>query len=137
VLSDINGFVSVLDLAIPRRDTEVVALAVRNESEQLQDLADHYPDPKGGEISGGTLERSRARAAIAALMDILHRIELDVGAARFEEAAAEYQNYRKLSFAAAALAQTAEPWSLFNPALHAARQSALLQQATATTATSR
>ena len=137
VLSDINGFVSVLDLAIPRRDTEVVALAVRNESEQLQDLADHYPDPKGGEISGGTLERSRARAAIAALMDILHRIELDVGAARFEEAAAEYQNYRKLSFAAAALAQTAEPWSLFNPALHAARRSALLQQATATTSTSR
>jgi hypothetical protein len=126
VLSDIGGFASVLDIAISRHDTEVVSLAVRSVSGLLQDLADHYPDPTGSEISGGVRERTQARATLAALTEILHRIELDVAAARFGEAAAEYLNYRKLTSAAAPLAlQTAEPWSLFNPTLHAAHQAAM------------
>jgi hypothetical protein len=98
---------------------------VQNETVQLQELADHYPDAIG-EISAGANERARARAAISALMKILHRVDLDAGAGRFAEAAGEYLNYRKLTFAAAALAlQAAEPWSLFDPTLHAAHQSAL------------
>jgi Di-haem cytochrome c peroxidase len=126
VLADIDGFLSVLDIAISRRDTEVIALAVQNETEQLQDLADHYPEQAGSEIAGGATERARARATIAALIDTLHRVDLDVAAGRFEEAAGEYLDYRKLTFAAAALTlQAAEPWSLFDPALHAARRTAL------------
>jgi Di-haem cytochrome c peroxidase len=130
VLSDINGFLSVLDIAISRRDTEVIALAVENETDQLQDLADHYPDQRGSEIYGGAIERARARATIAALLEILHRVDLDASAGRFGEAAGEYLNYRRLTYAAAALTlQAAEPWSLFDPALHAARQAALPQAA--------
>jgi hypothetical protein len=134
VLSDIDGFASVLDIAISRRDTEVVALVVQNETDQLQDLADHYPDATG-EISAGANERARARAAISALMNILHRVSLDVGAGHFAEAAGEYLNYRKLTFAAAALAlQAAEPWSLFDPTLHGAHKSALQQAVAVKTA---
>jgi Di-haem cytochrome c peroxidase len=126
VLADIGGFASVLDIAISRHDTEVVSLAVRSVSDLLQDLAGHYPDPAGGEISGGVGERTQARATIAALMEILRRVDLDAAAGRFGEAAGEYLNYRKLTSAAAPLAlQTAEPSSLFNPMRHAAHQAAM------------
>jgi hypothetical protein len=128
VLSDSDDFASVLDIAISRHDTEVVALTVQTVSDQLQDLADHYPDPVGSEISGGTNERTLARATIARLMEMLHQVDLDVAAGRFDEAAGEYLHYRKLIFAAAPLAlQKAEPWSLFNPTLHATHQATLRQ----------
>jgi hypothetical protein len=124
VLADIDGFASVLDTAISRRDTEVIALAVQNETDQLRDLADHYPDANG-ELAAGADARARARAAISALIEILHQVGLDAGDDRFAQAAEEYLNYRKLTFAAAALAlQAAEPWSLFDPTLHAMHQSA-------------
>jgi hypothetical protein len=120
VLADINGFASVLDIAISRRDTEVIDLAVRSVNDLLQDLAGHYPDPSGKEISGGFNELTLARATIAALMQNLQRIDAAIAAGHVSEAAAEYLNYRKLSFASAPLAlQAAEPWSSFNPLLPA------------------
>jgi hypothetical protein len=120
VLADINGFASVLDMAISRQDAEVVGLAVRSVNDLLQDLADHYPDPSGREISDGVHELALARATLAALMQILQRIEAAVAAGHSSTAASEYLNYRKLSFASAPLAlQAAEPWSLFDPARHA------------------
>jgi cytochrome c peroxidase len=120
VLADINGFASVLDMAISRQDTEVVNLAVRSVNDLLQDLADHYPESSDQATANGNHELALARASIAALMQILQRIEAAVAAGHGSEAAGEYLNYRKLSFASAPLAlQTAEPWSMFNPALHA------------------
>ena len=123
VLGDINGFASVLDIAIAGHDAEVIGFTVRSVNDLLQDLADHYPDENAREIAGGAKERSQARAAIAALLQILQRIDTDAAAGHFSEAAAEYLNYRKLTLAtvpAALLA--AEPWSLFTPALHDARR---------------
>lgn len=115
VLADINGFASVLDIAISRQDAEVVALAVRSVNDLLQDLADHYPDPAGREVSGGFHELSLARATISALMQKLQTIEAASAAGHVSEAAAGYLDYRKLSFASAPLAlQAAEPWSSFN-----------------------
>jgi cytochrome c553 len=132
VLADIDDFAGVFDIAISSRDSPVIALAVKSLSDQLQDLADHYPDPAGSEISGGAKQRTLARATIGALMEILHRLGVDAAHARFDQAAGEYLNYRKLTAAAAPLAlQNAEPWSLFNPTLHAAHQAALLPTATA------
>jgi hypothetical protein len=133
VLSDIDELAGVLDIAISRRDTEVIALAVRSLRDQLQDLADHYPDAASGEVSGGVRERALARATMAALLQNLQRVGDAAAAGRFDEAAGEYLNYRKLTAAAAPLAlQAAEPWSLFDPALHAAhRQSAASRQSAA------
>jgi hypothetical protein len=120
VLADINGFASVLDMAISRHDTEVVNLAVHSVNDLLQDLADHYPESSDQIFSNGSHELALARGSIATLMQILQRIEAGVAAGHDSEAAGEYLNYRKLSFASAPLAlQTAEPWSLFNPAFHA------------------
>jgi hypothetical protein len=128
VLSDIDDFASVLDIAIQSHETDIVALAVRSLNGLLQDLADHYPDPGNSEISGGVQERTLARATIAALIATLRRVEADVAAGRFNEAANEYLSYRKLTAAAAPLAlQTAQPWSLFDPTLHAAHRNALGQ----------
>jgi hypothetical protein len=113
VLADINGFASVLDIAISRRDAEVVRLAVRSANDLLQDLAEHYPDPTGREAPGA-VQLALARATIAALMQNLQRIDAAFAKGMGDEAAGEYLNYRKLSFASAPLAlQAAEPWSSF------------------------
>jgi hypothetical protein len=119
VLADINGFASVLDMAISRQDAEVVVLAVHSVNDLLQDLADHYPDPSGSDMPGG-VQLALARATLAALMQILQRIDAAVAAGHSSTAASEYLNYRKLSFASAPLAlQAAEQWSSFDPARHA------------------
>jgi mono/diheme cytochrome c family protein len=113
VLADINSFASVLDMAIPRHDVEVVGLATQTAGDLLQGLADHYPEPRGSN-SNGAQERTLARATLATLMQILQRIQAHVAAGRYSEAAGEYLNYRKLSFASAPAAlQAADPSSLF------------------------
>jgi hypothetical protein len=113
VLADINGFASVLDIAIARHDVEVVMLATQSASDLLRDLADHYPDARGSNAQG-TRERVLARTAVAALLQILQQIQTDIGAGRYNEAAGEYSNYRKLSFASAPAAlRAADTWSLF------------------------
>ena len=120
VLADINGVASVLDMAISRQDREVVTLAIRSVIDLLQDLADHYPHPAGRDNSDGLRELTLARETVAALMQTLQRVDAAFAAGHVSEAADEYLNYRKLSFASAPLAlQTAEPWSLFNPTLRA------------------
>jgi len=123
VLAEIGEFASVLDLAIPNHDKVVVSLTTRTLCDQLQDLADHYPDPKTDTSGRGARERALARATIATLVANLRQVDVAVAAGHFDAAAARYLSYRKFMAAAAPLAlQTAEPWSLFNPALHAAHQ---------------
>ena len=113
VLGDINSFASVLDMAIPRHDVEVIGLATQTAGDLLQDLADHYPEPRGGD-SNGAQERTLARATLATLMKILQTIQTDIAAGHYSEAASEYLNYRKLSFASAPAAlQAADPSSSF------------------------
>jgi cytochrome c553 len=120
VLADINGFAGVLDLAIPRQDTQVVTLTVRSVTDLLQDLADHYPDPAGAPNAEGAHEITVARGTLTTLLQILQRIDADIASGRASEAAGEYLNYRRLSFASAPLAlQAAEPWSSFNTTRHA------------------
>jgi hypothetical protein len=153
VLEDENGFASVLDIAIAQHDTEVVSLATQTVSDQLRDLADHYPDPQsagtasgvderrlggravgvaaaGEAASDGANELRLARATIGRLVETLQQVNAAVTSGDFAAAASEYLSYRKLTAAAAPRAlQTAEPWSLFNPTLHVARQAAFQQPA--------
>jgi hypothetical protein len=134
VLGDIDGFASVLDIAISTHDTEVVSLATRSVSEQLKNLKEQYPDPEGAEVSGGAQERKLARATISRLLDLLQQVDVAVEAGRFDAATAQYQSYRRLTFAAAPLAlQSAEPWSLFNPTVNAAHRAALRQSSSGST----
>jgi hypothetical protein len=125
VLADLNDLASVLDIGIAQHDNEVITLVVSTLRDQLQDLADRYQDPAAGEAAAGAHERTLARAAVTALREILQRLGRDAASGHFTTAADDYLTYRKLTVAAAPLAlQTAEPWSLFNPTLHAAHVAA-------------
>ena len=114
VLTDITGFTSVLDMAISRRDKPVILLATKSGQDLLRDLSDHYPEPTQGASGAGIRERALARASLAALVNFLQRIQSDVDAGRYANAAGEYLNYQKLAFATVPLAlQSAERFSLF------------------------
>jgi Di-haem cytochrome c peroxidase len=115
-LADITGFTSVLDLAISQHDAEVIQLAVKSGREMLRDLADHYVDALGGASIPGNHERSLARAAVSALIQLLQRIQADADAARYPAAANDFLDYQKLAFATVPLVlQAAESWSRFAP----------------------
>jgi hypothetical protein len=121
VLSELNEFASVLDTAIDAHDAAVITLTVQSVGAQLEDLADHYPDPTGPVDADAARALVLARATITRLIEALDRVESNATAGQFEAAAGAYLDYRKLTAGLAPLAlQTAEPWSLFNPTLHAA-----------------
>jgi cytochrome c peroxidase len=127
-LKEINDFASVLDTAIPAHDRDVIALAVDTIGGELRELTERYPDRKNTSVSGGQNERALARLALKELVLGLRRIDVAAAEGRFSDAAAEYRNYRYLMFAAVPTVLTrAEPWSLFNPAVHDAHYAALRQ----------
>jgi cytochrome c peroxidase len=115
VLEDCSQLASVLEVAIPRHDGEVIALAVATVSDQLHGLAEHYPELPGPGAPGAR-ERSMARVAVQALIDALLRVGTNTAAGRLDAAADEYLHYRRLAAGAAPAALAgAERWSLFAP----------------------
>jgi cytochrome c peroxidase len=127
-VKEINDFASVLDTAIASRDTAVIALAVDTVDLELRELIEWFPDHKDTSVTGGDEQRRRARAALKDLVLRLRRIDAAASASRFDDAAAEYKNYRNLSLAAVPnLLRAAQPWSLFNPAVHDSHFAALQQ----------
>jgi cytochrome c peroxidase len=125
-LKEINDFASVLDTALPAHDTAVIALAVDTVDQELRELIEQFPDYKDPLVNGGEEERRRARSALKDLVLRLRRVDAAATAGQFDDAIAEYKNYRNLSLAAVPnLLLAAQPWSLFNPALHDARFAAL------------
>jgi hypothetical protein len=120
-LKEINDFASVLDAAIPARDNDVIALAVHTITGELRELVEQFPGVKDTTVEGGIAERLAAREALKNLVLMVRQIGVDAAAGRYDESAAEYQNYRKLTFAAVPIVvKKAQPWSLFNPAVHKA-----------------
>jgi cytochrome c peroxidase len=127
-LKEINDFNTVLGVAIPANDKDIVALAVDTIGSELRELTERYPDRKNTSVSGGQRERVLARASLKELVLMLRRIDMATAEGRSSDAAAEYKNYRNLMAAAVpALLAGAERWSLFNPAVHDAHYAALRQ----------
>jgi cytochrome c peroxidase len=125
-LKEIMAFASVLSAAIPAHDTEIIALVVNTVGGELRELAENFPTRKDTNVSGGKAERSLARALLKDLVLCLRRIDLAAAAGRFDDAAGEYGNFRMLTTSAMPVAlQNAEPWSLFDPAIHDAHYAAL------------
>jgi cytochrome c peroxidase len=126
VLKEINDFAVVLGTAIPANDKEIIALAVDTIGSELRELTERYPDRKNTSVSGGQQERGLARLALKDMVLALRRIDMAAAEGRLADAAAEYKNYRAMMAAAVpALLAGAEPWSLFNPAVHDAHYAAL------------
>jgi cytochrome c peroxidase len=127
-LKEVNEFANVLATAIPAGDKDVVALAVDTIGHELRELTERYPDRKNTSVAGGDQERSQARMALKEVVLTLRRIDMAVAEGRAGDASADYKNYRYLMAAAVpALLAGAEPWSLFNPAVHDQHYGALRQ----------
>jgi cytochrome c peroxidase len=127
-LKEINGFITVLGVAIPAVDKDVVSLAVDTIGNELRELTEQYPDRKNTSVSGGEQQRVLARATLKELVLTLRRIDMAVADGRASDAATEFKNYRSLMAAAVpAVLASAEPWSLFNTAVHDAHYAALRQ----------
>jgi cytochrome c peroxidase len=118
-INEINDFASVLLVAIPAHDAEVIALTVHTVGAELRDLVEQFPSVKDTTIADGAKERLAARAELKNLVLIVRHIGVAAAAGRFDEAAAEYENYRMLAYGRAMeVAKKAYRWSLFNPAVH-------------------
>ena len=128
-LRDATDFASVLATEIPVHDNEIIALAVETVGGGLQDLAERILDPSDPIVSGGEAERELARRALKEVVLILDRIGRDATAGKYDEAAAGYKTYNRLMISAVPIiVNKAQPWSLFNPAVHDAHYAALRQQ---------
>jgi hypothetical protein len=120
-MNEINDFASVLLIAIPAHDAEVIALTVHTVGAELRDLVEQFPPVKDTTVTEGAKERLAARAELKNLVLIVRRVGVAAAAGRFDEAAAEYQNYRMLAYGRVTeAANRAYRWSLFNPAVHEA-----------------
>ncbi len=127
-LKEIDDFASVLATAIPAGDKETVALAVDTIGNELRELTERYPDRKNTSVSGGEQQRTMARSALKEVVLILRRMDMAMAENRRDDAPTEYNNYRRLMVAAVpSLLAAAEPWSLFNPAVHDSHYQALRQ----------
>ena len=125
-LKEINDFATVLGTAIPAGDKDTVALAVETIGNELRELTEQFPDRKNTSVSGGEQERVYARSALKELVLTLRQIDIAVAEGRTSDATTDYRNYRYLMVAAVpSLLGRAQPWSLFNPAVHDAHYAAL------------
>jgi hypothetical protein len=123
VLEDIDGYASVLDLAIATQDSAVIKLATLSVADLLADLSDHYADFAKGAGADGSSQRALARATLAKLADVTRQVQRAAEQKHWDKAAAAYLDYRKMTFATVPQAlQAAENFSQFNPAVHAALQ---------------
>jgi hypothetical protein len=127
-LQEISDFASVLGIAIPAHDTDAISLTVNVVDNELRELIEQFPDHRDPTIAGGQAERRRARAILKGMVLSLSRIELAASAGSFDEAAAEFQNYRFVASAGVGPAlRAAERWSLFDPKVHDAHYDAMRQ----------
>jgi cytochrome c peroxidase len=127
-MKEINDFTSVLATAIPAHDTAAVSLVVATVGAELRELTERIPDRRNGAVAGGEHERTLARMVLKELVLSLRRIDAAASSGRFEDAEDEFKKYSYLTFAAVpAMLTAAEPYSLFNPRIHAAHYDALRQ----------
>jgi hypothetical protein len=128
-VKEINDFASVLDVAIPAHDSAVIDLAASTIGQELRDLTEMFPDRRDPTLTEGLKERLAARAALKDVVIRFRHIGIAAAAGRFDEAEAEYQEYRRLSaFALATVLANAEPWSLFNLPVYRAHYAAMWQR---------
>jgi cytochrome c peroxidase len=124
-LKEIADFTSVLDTAIPGRDTAVVALAQDTIGGELRDFAEGFPERKDPSVSDGKDERAKARGALKEAVLALHGVGTAAASGNFDAAAAALANFRALLAQAQPLLKAAEPFSIYNPQVRAARLAVL------------
>jgi hypothetical protein len=124
-LKEIRDFSSVLATAIPAQDKDVIALAADTIGGELREFSEHFPDRFDKTVSGGAKERATARLALKELVLSLRKLAMGAAANDFAGAAAEYTAYEDRLAKITPTLTEAEPWSLFNPAVHDAHYAGL------------
>ena len=118
-LKEVNDFARVLNVAIPAHDDGVIALAVHTIGAELRDLVEQFPGVKDPTVEGGIEERLAARRELKDLVLLVRKIGVLAADGRYDEAAEEHLNYRKLMYARVPyVLEQARRWSLFNPPVH-------------------
>ena len=117
-IDELSAFVSVLDVAIPARDTAVILQAVDSVGAEWREIGEKFPDRRDTSIEGGVGERLKARASVRGLVLTLRQVAMAAEAGDFAQAARLYAEYGPLVAAAAPQLKAAERWSLFNPDVH-------------------
>lgn len=124
-IDELTEFASVLDVAIPARDTEIIALTVDSVGAEWREVAEKFPDQKDTSVEGGLSERLKARAAVRDLVLTLRRVAMAAQSGDFPEASRIYAEYKPTVAAVTPYLTAAEPWSLYNPAVYERHFSAL------------
>jgi hypothetical protein len=117
-IDELAEFASVLDVAIPARDTEVIALTVDSVGTEWREVAEKFPDQKNTSVEGGLSERLKARAAVRDMVLTLRRIAMAAQTGDFTDAIRIYGEYKQTVAAVTPYLRAAEPWSLYNPTIH-------------------
>jgi cytochrome c peroxidase len=128
-LEELESFSSVFDVAIPERNSEIVALAADALGVEWRELGEKFPGRTDTTVSGGVKERLRARDAIRSVVLTIRRIAMAAADGDFSRAAETYAAYQKEAAAAADVLKQAEPYSLFNPKIWEAHFKAVKQLA--------
>lgn len=126
---ELESFSSVLDIAIPARNSEVVALATDALGVEWRELGEKFPGRTDTSVSGGVKERMRAQDAVRGVVLTIRRIAMDAADGDFERAMQTYGAYRKEAAATAEILKRAEPYSMFNPKIWEAHFKAVRQLA--------
>jgi cytochrome c peroxidase len=120
-LKEIADFASVLDTAIPAHDSAVVALAQDTVGGELRDFAEGFPERKDASIAHGKAERAAARGALKEAVLSLHAVGRAATGGDFDGATAALADFRAVLAKAVPLLKAAEPYSIYNPTVRAAR----------------
>ena len=127
-LKEINDFARVLRTAIPAHDNDVIALAVHTVGAELRDLVEQFPGVKDTTVTDGLDQRLAARNALKNAVLLVRRIGVLAADGHYDEADAEYLNYRKLMFRNVPFnLERAQRFSLFDREVHDAHFAALRQ----------
>lgn len=128
-VDELSAFVSVLDVAIPARDTAVILQAVDSVGAEWREIGERFPDRRDTSIEGGIGERLKARASVRGLVLTLRQVAMAAEAGDFTQATRLYAEYGTLVTAATPQLKAAEQWSLFNPEVHRRHFAALAKLA--------
>jgi hypothetical protein len=128
-LDELQSFSSVLDVALPARNSEIIALATDALGNEWRELGEKFPGRTDTSVSGGVKERVHARGAVRGVVLTIRRIAMAAAVSDFGGAVEVYAVYQKEAAAAASDLKKAEPYSLFNPKIWDAHFKAINQLA--------
>lgn len=128
-VDELSAFVSVLDVAIPARDTAVILQAIDSVGAEWREIGERFPDRRDTSIEGGIGERLKARASVRGLVLTLRQVAMAAEAGDFTQATRLYAEYGTLVTAATPQLKAVEQWSLFNPEVHRRHFAALAKLA--------